>query len=145
MTVRTYAFIAYARMTSYLLAPLRRAGTVSHTLCYGNISNMESLHLLSVEDNISYMSSSSLANIFLNNHVLNSLFKHSAKYKIDNTCVISRYLPSLNLAINTRCKVVECCKEHLKVITLNESISRTVYIPRSLFRFYVTFEDNESL
>ena len=106
---------------------------------------MESLHLLTVEDNISYISISSLANIFLNNHVLNSLFKHSAKYKIDNTCVISRYLPSLNLAIGTRCQVVQCFKEHLKVKTLNEPISRTVDIPRSKFRFYVTIEDNESL
>ena len=95
---------------------------------------MDTFHLSTVECNISSFSSSKLAMIYLNKYIMKCELKNSEHYKVGDVLIISRSLPSINLEINTRCKIVACNICCIKVRTLNEAESRFLSIPRTLLR-----------
>ena len=74
---------------------------------------------------------------YMTKYILKRDLKYSENYKVGDVCIISRTLACLNLVMNTRCEIVDCCRSNIKVRTLNEAESRFVSIDRSFVRFYV--------
>jgi hypothetical protein len=67
---------------------------------------------------------------------------HELILKVGDVCLITRAIKSLDIANNSRVKVVEIFSYSVKVVTIGEEVERTIRIPRIPFKFRLPYGES---
>jgi hypothetical protein len=75
----------------------------------------------------------------LNSFKKNGIPNHELILKIGDVCLVTRALTGLEIANNSRVRIVAIGEHTIKVMTMGERTERTVKIPRIIFKFRLPY------
>lgn len=83
-----------------------------------------------------------LSQVLLNSFQKNGIPNHELILKVGDVCLITRAIKSLDIANNSRVRIVEILTYSVKVVTIGEEIERTIRIPRIPFKFRLPYGES---
>ena len=83
----------------------------------------------------------------LNDDLLNTMNSngvppHTLLFKVGDVCLITRAIHGIDVANNTRVRILSCNPHTIKVLTLNEETQRIIKLPRIVFKFRLHYGDS---
>ena len=116
--------------------------TIAQNLNTNDEHILKSKDTFSEVDDINGHIKKMLHQTLLNGFNKNGIPNHELILKIGDVCLITRPIKSLDIANNSRVKIVEILTYSVKVVTLGEDIERTIRIHRIPFKFRLPYGES---